>query len=252
MPRIVRLAFLLPAFSILPPAGSGAFAQDLTDPVEILRRSASALKAAMTVRYDAVFMGTGWIKQHVPHISGKAFVGPTAEYDVPRFLSELEIRDNDSEEVSRFTIGCNGDEYFLIDPKTKSVHRDMDPIVMGTNSRNLQRLVVKEFSAKEPLKDELGAKETTLDGSTTIGGEPCYEVRVTLEDGSPKAVVWSISKKDYLPRRVIRIYAGRPEGADDGTTDITMTNLVASPNFAEGQFALSLPAGFTETDDIAP
>ncbi len=245
----MKLQTLLISIVLLGSVGvAGAGADDLTDPKEILRRSVEALRRTKSVRYAAEFTATGWVKQFVPEVKGKAIVGPTAEFDVPRFYTELELRSEGSEETLRFTSGCNGDKYFLIDPQTKKAYRDMDPGVMGPQSRNVQRLVLKEFGAKEPLQVELAAGEVTLTGQTQVGDETCYNIRAVIEGESHNAITWSISTRDFLPRKVVRTYPGRGENAGDGMTMITLTDLVINAGVTDTQFDLVLPEGYVEQD----
>ncbi len=151
-----------------------------------------------------------------------------------------------------FTAGCDGNEYYLIDAKTKTAHHDMDPVVLGANSRDIQRVSMREFTAEEPFKDELAAKDISLTNTKTIDGEMCYEVEIKTEGGRQKAVVWWISTKDFLPRGVKRVHAPRSGDGEDGSTQLMIRNVIATKKTKPEVFKLKVPAGYTKTDEFAP
>lgn len=214
----------------------------------ILMKAVEETARTKLVRYEADYKGTDWITEHVPEIQAKVIVGEQSKWKLDRFRSEVKIKAKDAEEVVELTGGSDGDEFFLIDPKTKMVHVDMDPIVMGAHSRNLQRVVLSDFAAAEPFEEALKAKEIELKGTADVAGVACDEIAVTSEDGQQRAI-WYFAKADHLPRRVVRIYKN-PEGKE-GTTDLTLTNLVVNPRIAD-PFKPVVPSGFTKTDEFAP
>jgi len=103
-------------------------------------------------------------------------------------------------------------------------------------------------AASEPFEEALKAKEIELKGTADVAGVACDEIAVTSEDGQQRAI-WYFAKEDHLPRRVVRIYKN-PEGKE-GTTDLTLTNLVVNPRIAD-PFKPEVPPGFTKTDEFAP
>jgi len=226
--------------------------KQLSDPKEIFKRAGTAMKTVKTVSYTAKFTSDGWVKPFVSEVEGRAVLGPNGEYDVPRFYCEVSIKKADWDASQSFTAGCDGNEYYLIDAKTKKAHHDMDPTVLGANSRDIQRVSMREFTLDEPFKDELEAKEIALKGTKTIEGEMCYELEVKTEGGRQKAVVWWISAVDFLPRGVKRIYAPRGEGTEDGSTQLMLSNVVATTKTNNDVFKLTVPAGYAETDEFAP
>jgi hypothetical protein len=141
----------------------------------------------------------------------------------------------------------------LIDPQAKIAYQDMDPAVLGADSRNLQRVILPEFSADEPFKEALEAESVEIAGSESVAGEDCHRVTVKTGEPSPAAVDWYISKKDYLPRKVVRTYNNRsdPEGSP-GTTELTISQLVVNPKLKADPFKLVLPSGFKKTEEFAP
>jgi outer membrane lipoprotein-sorting protein len=240
---------------------------------DILRKAADATTKVTTASYKADYTGTGWVAQHVADVRGTAIIGGRSEWDIARFRCDVKLRkpqpkDDDkdvageaksesqglwSDEVKSFTAGCDGDVYFLIDPQAKIAYQDMDPAVLGADSRNLQRVILPEFSAKEPFKEALEAKSVEIVGSESVAGEDCHRVTVKTSEPSPAAVDWYISKKDYLPRKVVRTYNNRsdPEGPQ-GTTELTISQLVINPKFKADPFKLVVPSGFKKTDEFAP
>ena len=245
--RSILIAICVAAASA---AGVRATDGQLTDAKEILKRAETATKKVRVASYNATYKGTGWLTEWVPHVTGEAIVGPDGEHDVPRFFCKVALKKNDAEEVRNYTAGCNGDEYFLIDPKTKKAHHDIDPVVLGSESGNIQRVVLREFAEKEPFKTALEATDVKLSGTRTVDGELCYEVQVNTPDKRQKAIIWSISTTDFLPRNVKRIYKGREEGAADGTTELTISRLVTRPIWDKKNFEMVVPAGYTTTDEF--
>jgi len=124
--------------------------------------------------------------------------------------------------------------------------------VLGKNSRDIQRVVVGAFFDKDAFKEELEAEGLELRGTVEVGGEQCYEVYSPVKTPPQKAIAWAISAEDLLPRRITRYYASREPGGPDGSTMVTMTNLAANPKQAGDPFKLSVPEGYTKTDEFAP
>lgn len=224
--------------------------KELTDAKEILKRADAAMRSAKTAQYDGEYKATGWVEESVPTVTGSAVIGPLAEYDVPVFFTKVTIQKSGSEEKREVRAGCDGNEFYLLDPETKKAHHDMDPAVLGTGSRDVQRLILPEFSAKDPLKEELEAEKVELRKSEEIDGVDCYQVYVDLGDGMPRAKVWFISKEDFFPRRTIRVY--KNDEGKDGTTELTMKGFSASESFTLHPFKLVAPRGYTLTDEFAP
>ncbi len=229
----------------------GCQSNSLTNPVEIIGLSQAALAEVTRVSYRAEYEGTGWVKPLVATVDGDVVMGPKSQWDIESFRCDVTLQTSDSDEKLHFVSGTNGDVYFLVDPKTKIAHEDMDPAVLGTHGRNIQRVLVRNFVSGDLFGEDVKPESLEFAGSQRVAGVDCYRIRIKSD--SPPEMVWSLSKKDFLPRRVLRIYPNRrdPEG-DPGTTQLTLTNVVANPNFDEDPFVLHLPAGFTKTDDFAP
>jgi hypothetical protein len=220
----------------------------LTDPKEILTRAQSAAKKVKLASYRAEYIAEGWVSEFVPNVEGTVTVGDDTQQGVERFKCKVKITPKGSSEPLEFEAGCNGDEYQLADAKTKTVHRDMDPAVLGAHNRNIRRVVMTEFGVREPFKSELEAKELELRDPVKIAGEECYEIKA--DAGRPPVLVWWISKTDYLPRQLRRIHKN-PEG-QEGITQLTILDLKPDPKTDKDPFALEVPEGFKKTDEFAP
>ena len=218
---------------------------------QILKKSEAAMKRAKRIAYSANYKGTGWIKELVPSISGSAVVGKRSKWDVTEFYCRVKLTPKGSSETLDFTVGSDGDLYFLIDPKTKMAHEDMDPIVLGKHSRDLQRIVLQEFSAEHPFGEDLKPESVTWEGIESVGGVDCHHIHITTEQ--PPALDVYVAKHDYILRQITRTYPNREDPKKEpGTSVLTLTNLTLNPPTAQNPFTLHLPAGFTKTDEFAP
>jgi len=214
----------------------------------LLATCAQTIKQVHVVRYEADYKGTGWVAKRVAAVTGKVVLGGRSSWDIDEFWCEVTLKPHDSEDVINLMAGSDGDQFYLIDPKTKMVYVDMDPAVLGSQGRNVRRVILRELTAKEPLKEMLEAKNIELQGTELVGKDPCHKIEVTTEDDGRS--VWFISQKDHLPRRLIRYYSRPDDG--EGTTDLTLRRVEIDPHMDGNLFTLAVPAGFTKTDDFAP
>lgn len=237
-------------------AGAGTVAVDDTaqgesvspDALAVLKKSDVALKAVKTASYTAAFRGTNWIASRVPSVEGVATIGKRSEWDIDPFSCEVKIKQNDSEETLAFTAGSNGDSFFLIDGKTKTVYEDIDPLVLGAQGRNIQRVLAREFAMPEPYADAYKTESITMKDKVTIDGDTCHVVQV--EGKEPPVVTYYIATTDSLPRRIVRTYKNG-EG-EEGTTELTISHLKVNPSFSRDPFSVIVPKGFKKTDEFAP
>ncbi len=219
----------------------------LKNPTAVFKKSAAAIVSAKRLGYQAQYEATDWVKAFVPNVSGTVVVGKRSEFDLDEFFCNVAIKPNDSDKTQKLTAGSDGDVYFLIDSKTKMAHVDMDPSVLGSYGGDIQRVVVRELTAKQPFSEAIKEGKAELTGTRTIDNEPCYEIRI--KGDSPSEIVWYLSTKDFLPRRIERIY--KREGKS-GSTLLTLSKLVVNPKTPRDPFKLAVPKGFTKTDDFAP
>lgn len=232
----------------LMPSAACAGDQPANEAKQLLLKSRAAIRQAKVVSYQAEYGATGYIKKWVKDVRGKVLVGEKAKYEVPRFLLDITMPGDEDAEPDHYTVGCNGDEYFLVDAKTKTVYVDLDPAVLGSNSRAFQRVILPEFGDENAFEDELEAEHLELGEAESVAGEDCAVVRVKNE--SPPDIVWWISQKDHLPRRVRRLYKDDEDG--EGTTELTLSALVVNPKVTDAPFRVRVPDGFKKTDDFAP
>lgn len=213
----------------------------------IVSKAAAALKAVKSVSYTIDYKGTEWIAAHVPEIKGTIVMGGRSEHDIDRFFCELKITPSESSEVRELSAGSDGNEFFLVDPATKTVYQDMDIAVLGSAGRGIRRALLREFTDPEPFDEALQSGAMDLRDETKIGEEECYVVH--LKPSDPPEMVWYFAKKDLLPRRVTRLY--EREGKE-GTTEMLLTDVVVNPTFVRSPFKPVVPKGYTQTDDFAP
>jgi len=215
---------------------------------ELVKTAAAALKDVQRVTYKAEYDATNWIKTFVPRVTGEVILGQEREYELVEFSCDVTVRGRESAEESRFRAGCDGDQFFLIDPETRTMHRDMDQAVLGSNSRSIQRVVLEDFSSSEPLKELIEAEIVESRGTHTVDGHLCRRVYVKTKEGQEQ--VWSFSEIDHLPRHVERMWKNQQE--EPGSTLLTLTHLNVNPRLEGQAFNPAVPEGYTKTDEFAP
>ena len=217
--------------------------------IEILKKVDAATRAVHAVRYKGTVTGTGGAAAFVPTLEGTAIISGEFGGSYQKFRFDVKVKTGDSEEVKRFTVGGDGDIYYLIDWQNKIAYEDLDPAVVGSDGDAARRLGMVEFIHPKPFSDEINAQRAELKESVKIGGEDCYVIDVTYAGGSGRSI-WYFSKKDFLPRRRDQVFTrpGRPES----TIERVITDLVVDPKLDDAMFKLDLPEGFKKTDDFAP
>jgi hypothetical protein len=219
--------------------------------MEIVKKAAAALTQVKTVRYKADYKGTKWIASLVPSVRGVATIGSRSKFDIDPFFAEVTITrttEEGAEKPVQYKAGSDGDIYFLIDDNTKTVYQDMDPLVLGSNSRDIRRVLAPEFADPKPLEDVHKAKSVRLLDSESVDGVSCHVVAVEAE--RPPVVTYYFSTKDYLPRRVVRTYQN--EEGEEATTELILHDVTPNPSFVRSPFKPVVPAGYTKTDEFAP
>ena len=239
---------VLNAIPLLASGGTDNKPANSEDPREILKRAADEMKKVQCVSYTAEYDSTTWLKAFVSKVSGTVILGQEKEYELVEFYCDVTLRPNKSEEESRFQAGSNGDTFFLIDPKTKTMYQDMDQAVLGSHSREIQRVVLRDFSSPEPLKELLESETVESRGTQTVDDQLCHKVYIKTDDGRER--IWSFSVRDFLPRHVERLWKNRKD--ELGSTLLTLTNLKVNPKLDGRPFNPAVPPGYTKTDDFAP
>lgn len=217
------------------------------DAVALAKKVSEALLQARTVSYKATYTPTGWVAQRVPSVEGMATVGERSKHKIDAFVVDVKIRKSGSDDVVELKGGSDGNEYFLIDPKAKTCYKDLDPAVQGNQGRNIARIVLRDFGDPEPLAGILKDGQIELRGEVKIGDEECRELFMKHPDTGE--MMWAVSKKDHLPRKVTR-FIKNEQG--EATTELTFSDLVINPQFIRNPFEMICPEGYMQTDDFAP
>lgn len=215
--------------------------------VEILKKADAATKAVKLVRYDAKVEANGAAASQVPTLEGNAVLSEDGKDEsANKYRVHAKGKLPGSDDTIEFTAGTDGETYFLIDPAEKTVYQDVDPEVLGMRGRAASTLIMREYIHPTPFSDEINADKAELKDDEKIGEEDCYVIHVVYKNAAAEAI-WSFSKKDYLPRRVVRVF---PNGA--GQMILTLTKVDINPSFVKSPFEPEVPEGYTKTDDFAP
>lgn len=223
--------------------------ENLTDPVEILKRADAATKTVNAVSYSTTVTLTGAAKGTRPDFQGQAFLSGWGGGAPTHFRYEVRQQDPGEAGSKTFTAGSDGENYYLIDHKSKTAYVDIDPQVMGSAGRTLRAFGMLEFVHPTPFSDEINGKTQKLEGVENIGNEPCYKIHVEYASGNLFAN-WYFSTKDFLPRGVERLFE-TPDGKSAGRM-MTLTKLKTIKTPSAELSAFKLPEGYTQTDDFAP
>ena len=227
---------------------AACYADELTDPVEILKKVDAAAKAVKVAKYKATVKGTGAFESRAATSEGTVVLSGWGGGGPKKFWVHAKTKRPGSSETTELTAGTDSEDYYLINHATKKAYVDIDPAVIGSSGRPLQALLTLEFVHPTPFSDEIDAKKQELKGSKTIGGEDCYEIHVTY--ANDQKAIWHFSKKDFLPRARLDLRSS-PSGESGGQQKI-MTDLEIEPKFENDPFKFKLPEGYTRTDDFAP
>lgn len=215
-------------------------------PADIFQRSADAMKKARHLRYQVVYEATGWIAEFVPAIEGAVLMGKQSPYKVDTFTAKVAVKPKDAESPTPVEAGCDGDNYFLFNTESKTVHRDMDPAVLGDLGSEVRRVLLADFAKPQPYDDKHEGKTIELIGEQSIMDEPCHEIHI--KGGSPPDLVWFISTRDYFPRRVIRLRNNQHD--EPGSTQITLHHVEIDPDVSPSAFIPTVPEGYKQTDEF--
>lgn len=216
--------------------------------IEIIKKADAAIKKVTSVQYTSRREISGPLAKRLSPAQGTVIYTMKSPEDPPKYRIGVRMKPRNSEEELRFTVGSDGDLFYLIDPAKKMVYADIDPAVAGNRGGIAQGLVMQEYLAADPFGDELKADTIAYQGTQSVDGEDCQVVRVVYGRGQES--IWYFSTQDYLPRRRDRLFKGR-EGEVSGLT-VVLTDLVVSPTPDDNAFKLEAPQGFTKTDEFAP
>jgi hypothetical protein len=230
-------------------AASSAQSQDLTDPMEILKRADAAAKRINVVRYTIVSQPTGWIVSRSPRVEASVVQERDGSATPKRFRIRLEAKMPGSGDSLSFTGGGDGQVFYLIDPREKKVYVDSTRKVLGVRERMLHAVGMVEFVHPTPYADEMKASKRELKGVVDVEGEACYAIHIEYA-GGPRQAVWYFSTKDFLPRRRDQILSERD--GKKASIVLTIKTLAVNPSFIADPFKLVVPTGYTRTKDVAP
>ena len=216
--------------------------------LSILEKADQAVKAVHSVRCRISSAPTGVATNFVQAAEGTSVMVGWNGRGPEKFYANVETTDREGQPV-QVTGGGNGDMYFLIDHTAKKAYEDMDPGVMGSSGRTLLGAGMLEFVHDAPFDDEIGAESVVLLEEQEVGGEPCYQIQVKYGRGNGESI-WFFSKKDYLPRRRVRIFNIPEQG--DGKIEINVSKLEVNIEPDEDLFRMKLPEGYEQIDDFAP
>lgn len=219
--------------------------------VEFLKKVDAAAKAVQTVRYDSTWKPTGYLAELAGSRSARVSVGPKVEGagDSPKIKVVAKVQRTPSAEMSEFTMGFDGDEFYLIDNTTKKVHVDIDSAVIGSDGALARSLLMQEYTHPQPFTDEIKSDKAEILRKEMFGGEECSVIHVVYQGGQGEAVWW-FSNKDHLPRQ--REQMGKNREGQTGSWVLTVSNLETDPKWTDKDFALVIPEGFEKTDEFAP
>ena len=260
-----RITFLVPTLSFLfsviafgqvveKAESEGATPAEVTKNVrepkalDIIKKADTAIKKITSVQYRSSREISGPMSERLSPASGVVLYSMESPQGIPKYRVTVRMKPRHSEEELRFTVGSDGDLFYLIDPAKKIVYEDMDPAVAGNRGGVARGLVMAEYTAPDPFGDELKADTVAYQGTQSVGGEDCYVVRVVYGRGQES--IWYFSTKDYLPRRRDSLFESG-QGATSRFT-VTLTDLVVRPKLDDNAFKLKVPEGFTKTDEFAP
>lgn len=219
------------------------------DPVDILKKVDAAAKAVQAVYYETEFKGIGESAAQIPEIKAKIKIGGITGGRPTLVHAELWAKMPESEETKHVVVGTDGDDYYVIDHKSKKVYVDIDPAVMGGAGRYFQMAAVGEFGHPTPFSDEINGKKQELLGDCEVSGVPGYEIHVVYANDVQEAT-WCFSKKTHLPRMRIDKFKVRTGGERMQKRVISKLQLLESVD--KSAFKLEIPEGYERIDDFYP
>lgn len=228
-----------------------AKAGKLTDPVEILKKADEVCKPVKSLKYTASRAGLHADAEKTPKGTGTLISLPSVDKKPAMFKVQIKWTKPGETDVNEITAGCDGDNFYVMDHKTKKVYVDVDPAVFGGFRGPIQGLRMAEFGHESPFGDEINGKVKELIGVEKVGEEECYHIHVEYSGSNDGLHTdWWISTKDFYPRRADRVQPNRSGEKGGGT--MSLTGLEVNPKADPKDFALVVPEGYTKVEDFAP
>lgn len=209
------------------------------DPViyDILRNADEATEAVTTVRYDAVYEGTGSQAVVVPLVKGQVIIAKSNSRARNLKVESTTYRVRKLEGVvTKMTGVFHGQQMLLIDHTKKVViegHRSLRALGTGSN------LYLSEFASPNPFENEINANLVTLEGRAFVGESLCDVLLVDYNGRSQSR--WFIGVDDHLPRRIERL---RDRDGIPGARILTISNLEVNFEVDDSEFILEIPEGY--------
>ncbi len=216
---------------------------------EVMHKAEQAMKQIKIVQYRFAQRGHGEAAEAPPRLEGRVVLSGYRGHWVERFRVDAKVRKPGESEPVNLVAGSDGDIIYLVDEKQKKVYADIDPAVLGSQMFTILETVVGAFVSPNAFEYEKKAERIELKETTKVGDDECHVLRFQL-GGGVNEIVWFIAKKDGLPRRFDWIFKG-PTGEPMGASTV-LTELRVNPTFDTNPFKLTVPEGFTKTDDFAP
>ncbi|UCG34202.1 MAG: hypothetical protein JSU68_06115 [Phycisphaerales bacterium] len=222
---------------------------EMTDPLEILKKVDAAAKAVNAVKYEAVLEPTEGAAAQGGNLKATVIATGYAHGEPEKYYVDVTYQMPSEEQTRHITGGTDGEDYYVIDHQAKKAHVDIDPAVMGPHRIAITRGWMIEFLHDTPFSDEINGRSRELLPSEMIAGEDCYTVRVVYQAEGASVTTWCFSKKDFLPRRRVDVWT-RQDGSRIGQCK-TITKLEVDPKIDENTFKLKVPEGYEKTDEFA-
>jgi outer membrane lipoprotein-sorting protein len=219
--------------------------KDTTTALDVLKKADAAHKALTSVKYAIGFDATSPAGAGPPKVTADVLLKGWGSFGLPkRFRADAVIM---FAAPVKLTIGCDGEQFYVVDHGRKKVHVGADPKVLGTARDILRAVTVAELVHPEPYGDELSnTASQDLKASEKIAGEDCYQVEVKYPGGQ-RSSVWWFSKTSFLVRAVHRSHAAAG-GSEVARQTLSSLDPSALPDSA---FAMVVPEGYVTTQDIA-
>ncbi len=218
--------------------------------LDVLRRSAAALKELETASYQAEVSGTGWMADRVLRVKGRGVLGRRTESGAEPFRMILTLTTTDTNERIEYEIGTNGKVHFVKDLQTHMVYENEDEGVFGPHGEDMKRLLMHVYTDPEPFSAAIQSGSVKLAAQENVGEEPCKSVLIKRKHGP--AEKWLISKRDWLPRKRIRIHPNPDGKGAPGTTELMVTFLIHNPRYSKDPFKVVVTEPFIRVGGFAP
>ena len=220
-----------------PPTESGTSLS--LDPViyDILRNADEATEAVTSVRYDAVYEGTGSQAVLVPLCKGQVTIAKNDSH-----LRNLRVEAT-VYQVTKLE-GCitKSTDLFLGSKMISLDHTKQVATKGSASFRSLgegNRLYLSKFTSVSPFENEINANQVTLEGRAYVEDILCD---VLLIDYNGRSISrWFFGVDDHLPRRIERL---RDRDGIPGARILTMSNLEVNFEVDDSEFALDIPRGY--------